>query len=78
MHFTQARDTLMQKYCWNRKMATIAVRIAKRIDNFKILAACTGFCRNPIITPKELKQIMDRLPKIRSIILKSKERNEDT
>lgn len=57
MHFTDARDALMMKYHWSRKVATLALRITKRIDDYEILRACVGFHGNPLLTFRELFMI---------------------
>lgn len=59
MHFIQARDALMQGCNLNRRLATLAVRIARGVDDLEIIAACTNFGSVPLLTREEWNTITE-------------------
>lgn len=59
MHFLHARNAIMHKYNYNRKLATLAIRIAKKIDDYEILSACIGFDGKPLLSFAEYNMILE-------------------
>lgn len=59
MYFIRARDALMHKHGLNRKLATLAIRIARKIDSYEIIVACIGFTGKPLLTYKEYTMLQE-------------------
>lgn len=72
MHFTDARDILMQKYHWSRRVATLAIRIAKGVDYLYVLQACKNFTGTPVISWEEWLMVTQQYPtKISEIVFEN-------
>lgn len=49
----------MRGYGLNRRLATLAVRVTRGIDDLEIIMACTGFGGVPLLTREEWNKIKE-------------------
>lgn len=58
--FLEARTLVMAQLGWNRRVATLAVRLMRGVDTWDGIAACPSFHGNPLLSLTEAKMIRDR------------------
>lgn len=59
MKFLETRNLLMEQLGWNRRVATLATRLIRRVDTWEGIAACRNFGRSPLLSVEEAKMIRD-------------------
>jgi hypothetical protein len=59
MRFLETRNLMMTQLGWNRRVATLAVRLMMGIDTWDGIAACDGFDGQPLLFLDEARRIRD-------------------
>jgi len=67
MHFQKMRDIVATEFNWNRRIATLAVRVAKNIECFDDIARTPSFRGRPLLSTEEKIQIKQALRGIRQL-----------
>lgn len=58
MNFLQSRNKLMTQYGWNRRVATLAIRLASGVDTWESIASTPG-PRHPLLSQVEVMMIRE-------------------
>jgi hypothetical protein len=67
MHFQEIRNIIIEQYNWDYRLATLAIRIAKGIEDFNDIARTPNFSGRPLLSTKEKIQIKQVLCDIRQL-----------
>lgn len=67
MHFQEMRDIVATEFGWDRRVATLAVRIAKNIECFNDIAKTPDFRGYPLLSTEEEIYIKQALRGIRQL-----------
>jgi len=57
MHFITKRDTLMSLFGWDRRLATLAIRLYNGVDTFEDIERTPNFDGKPLLSTDEEKTI---------------------
>jgi hypothetical protein len=58
--FLETRNMVMTQLGWNRRVATLAVRLMMGIDTWNGIATCGSFTGHPLLSLAEAKMIRDQ------------------
>lgn len=58
MNFLRRRDSLMNAFGWNRRVATLATRLASGADTWESIASTPSFLGRPLLSTQEAKDIL--------------------
>ena len=59
MKFLETRNTLMTAMNWNRRVATLAARLALGVDTWDDIASCPGFDGRPLLGVTDAMEIRE-------------------
>lgn len=57
MNFLELRNFLMVAFGWNRRVATLATRLANGADTWESIASTPSFLGRPLLSTQEAKDI---------------------
>lgn len=58
MSFLRRRDSLMSAFGWNRRVATLAIRLASGADTWESIASTPSFLGRPLLSVQEAGDIL--------------------
>ena len=58
--FLEARILVMAQLGYNRRVATLALRLMRGVDTWDEIAACPSFHGNPLLSLTEARMIRDQ------------------